>query len=161
MNTQVMDEIFERYCDAVYRLAYSYLKNAADAEDVVQDVFVKRMQCSKKFRDEEHEKAWLLRVTINRAKDLLKSHWMTKRDVEEKIYLGYSLNLDQEKKEVLEQVLALPEKCKVAVYLHYFEGYTSKEIGKILHCTEAAVRMRLKKGRELLKMELEDLRGTG
>lgn len=158
MNTQEMDEIFERYCDTVYRLAYSYLKNAADAEDVVQDVFVKRMQCSKKFRDEEHEKAWLLRVTINRAKDLLKSYWMTKRDAEEKIYLGYSLNLDQEKKEVLEQVLALPEKCKVAVYLHYFEGYTSKEIGKILHCTESAVRMRLKKGRELLKMELEDLR---
>lgn len=155
MNTQEMDEIFERYCDAVYRLAYSYLKNAADAEDVVQDVFVKRMQCSKKFRDEEHEKAWLLRVTINRAKDLLKSHWMTKRDMEEKIYLGYDLEMDWEKKEVLEQVLALPEKCKMAVYLHYFEGYTSKEIGKILHCTESAVRMRLKKGRELLKMELE------
>lgn len=93
MNTQEMDEIFERYCDAVYRLAYSYLKNAADAEDVVQDVFVKRMQCSKKFRDEEHEKAWLLRVTINRAKDLLKSHWMTKRDMEEKIYLGYDLEM--------------------------------------------------------------------
>ena len=155
MNTQEMDEIFERYCDAVYRLAYSYLKNAADAEDVVQDVFVKRTQCSKKFRDEEHEKAWLLRVTINRAKDLLKSHWMTKRDMEEKIYLGYDLEMDWEKKEVLEQVLALPEKCKMAVYLHYFEGYTSKEIGKILHCTESAVRMRLKKGRELLKMELE------
>ena len=155
MNTQEMDEIFERYCDAVYRLAYSYLKNAADAEDVVQDVFVKRMQCSKKFWDEEHEKAWLLRVTINRAKDLLKSHWMTKRDMEEKIYLGYDLEMDWEKKEVLEQVLALPEKCKMAVYLHYFEGYTSKEIGKILHCTESAVRMRLKKGRELLKMELE------
>lgn len=155
MNTQEIDEIFERYCDTVYRLAYSYLKNAADAEDVVQDVFVKRMQCSKKFRDEEHEKAWLLRVTINRAKDLLKSHWMTKRDMEEKIYLGYDLEMDWEKKEVLEQVLALPEKCKMAVYLHYFEGYTSKEIGKILHCTESAVRMRLKKGRELLKMELE------
>ena len=116
---------------------------------------MKRMQCSKKFRDEEHEKAWLLRVTINRAKDLLKSHWMTKRDMEEKIYLGYDLEMDWEKKEVLEQVLALPEKCKMAVYLHYFEGYTSKEIGKILHCTESAVRMRLKKGRELLKMELE------
>ena len=93
MNTQEIDTIFERYCDTVYRLAYSYLKNAADAEDVVQDVFVKRMQCSKKFRDEEHEKAWLLRVTINRAKDLLKSHWMTKRDMEEKIYLGYDLEM--------------------------------------------------------------------
>lgn len=158
MNTQEIDTIFERYCDTVYRLAYSYLKNTADAEDVVQDVFVKRMQCSKRFRDEEHEKAWLLRVTINRAKDLLKSHWVTRRDPEEKIHWGNSLEMDYEKKEILEQVLTLPEKCKVAVYLHYFEGYTSKEIGRILHCTESAVRMRLKKGRELLKMELEDLR---
>ena len=151
MNTQEMDEIFERYCDAVYRLAYSYLKNAADAEDVVQDVFVKRMQCSKKFRDEEHEKAWLLRTAINKSKNHLKSGWI-KRTVPlnetDDSEIDDSMN---EKNQVMEAVLSLPEKYRTVIHLFYYNGYSIKEIADIVGKKPATVGTLLARGRALLK----------
>ena len=155
MENHEIEEIYKEYNQMVYRLVFSYVKNEGDAEDLMQEIFIKRMCYNKEFESKEHEKRWMIRVSVNLAKDHLKSFWKKKRCSLEEVQLQVPWNMDEEKKQVLEEVFRLPDKCKSVIYLHYFEGYSCKEIGEILHCSESAVKMRLKKGRSLLKLELE------
>ena len=121
----------ERYGDMVRRLCLVHLKNPVDTEDIFQNVFLKYVLSPVVFESPEHEKAWLIRVTINACKDLVKSFFRS-RTVPLEELLDQPAPLSEEHTEVLEAVLALPPKYRDAVYLHYYEGYTAAEIGKLL-----------------------------
>ena len=138
----------------VYRVCYLYVKNPHDTEDMVQNTFIRLMRDdSVTFESNEHEKAWLIRTAVNLCKDFFKSR--------KRISLNYdslqeSAHYDQYRfNEALEKVLELPPKYKTAIYMYYYEGYTSSEIAKILGMKESTVRSRLHHGRKRLKMEME------
>ena len=136
----------------LYRLAAMYVGSAAEAEDVLQDVFVKLLSQKRTFQDQEHQKRWLIRVTVNLCKDHLRS--ARRREtvpLEDRDMPGR-----EEDRELLALVLSLPEAYRAAVHLHYYEGYSVAEIGRILGLGESAVKMRLKRGREYLRLEMED-----
>lgn len=139
----------DRHGDMVRRLCLVHLKNQADTEDVFQTVFLKYVLSPQVFTSEEHEKAWLIRVTVNACRDLLRS-WARSRRVSLEEALDLAAPPDQESREVLAAVLSLPEKYRDPVYLHYYEGYTAKEIGRLLGKGENTIYTRLARARELL-----------
>ena len=149
MGQLTKDEVFalavQRYSDAVYRAAYHNCSCAADAEDVVQDVFEKLLNYDGRFESEEHLKAWLLRVAINRCRDLTRA----------------ARQKDQmEDGSVLDAVRTLPENYRNAVYLHYYEGYTAAEVGRMMGAPTNTVLSWLRRARAqlhtMLKEEIED-----
>ena len=150
MRIQI-EEAYDAYGAAVYRLAMTYLGRHADAEDVTQEVFLKLFSKSPDFRDSEHSKRWLLRVTANLCRDQLRSPRYNAVALED----DYSIS-DPELFGVADAILRLPETYKAAIHLHYYEGYSVAEAARILRLSTSAVKMRLKRGRELLKLELEE-----
>ena len=142
---------YDAYGAMVYRLAMVYLGRHADAEDVTQEAFVKLLYKAPSFADAGHERRWLLRVTANLCKDQLRGFWR-KRAVA--LEGDYPIR-DPETFGVAEAIVALPEKYKAVLHLHYYEGYSVAEIGEILKLSQSAVKMRLSRGRELLKLEME------
>lgn len=143
----------ERYGDMVRRLCLVHLKNPADTEDIFQNVFLKYVLSPVVFESPEHEKAWLIRVTINACRDLVKSFFRS-RTVSLEELLDQPAPLSEEHREVLEAVLALPPKYRDAVYLHYYEGYTAAEIGKLLGKNTNTVYTLLNRAREQLRETL-------
>ena len=143
----------ERYGDMVRRLCLVHLKNPADTEDIFQNVFLKYVLSPVVFESPEHEKAWLIRVTINACKDLVKSFFRS-RTVPLEELLDQPAPLSEEHKELLVAVLALPPKYRDAVYLHYYEGYTAAEIGKLLGKNTNTVYTLLTRAREQLRKTL-------
>lgn len=143
----------ERYGDMVRRLCLVHLKNPADTEDIFQNVFLKYVLSPVVFESPEHEKAWLIRVTINACKDLVKSFFRS-RTVPLEELLDQPAPLSEERREVLEAVLDLPQKYRDAVYLHYYEGYTAAEIGKLLEKNTNTVYTLLTRAREQLRKTL-------
>lgn len=143
----------ERYGDMVRRLCLVHLKNPADTEDIFQNVFLKYVLSPVVFESPEHEKAWLIRVTLNACKDLVKSFFRS-RTVPLEELLDQPAPLSEERREVLEAVLALPQKYRDAVYLHYYEGYTAAEIGKLLGKNTNTVYTLLTRAREQLRETL-------
>ena len=141
---------FKQYTDTVYRVAVHNTVNFSDAEDVTQEVFIKLLETNKAFRDSEHLKAWLIRVTVNLCRDKMKK---SSREtlVEDVAYK----NSDEAETDILRAVKALPENYRNTIYLHYYEGYTAKEIGKILDAKENTVLSWLSRGREALRKELD------
>jgi len=150
-DTQAFETLYERYGAMVYRLAMVYLGRRADAEDVTQEAFLRLLCRAPVFADAEHEKRWLLRVTVNLCRDQLRGFWRKRAvELEEDLLLP-----DRESFGVAEAVVALPEKYKAAIHLHYYEGYSVEETAQILRLGPSAVKMRLKRGREMLKLRLE------
>ena len=143
----------ERYGDMVRRLCLVHLKNPADTEDIFQNVFLKYVLSPVVFESPEHEKAWLIRVTLNACKDLVKSFFRSRTVTLEEL-LDQPAPLSEEHREVLEAVLALPPKYRDAVYLHYYEGYTAAEIGKLLGKNTNTVYTLLTRAREQLRKTL-------
>ena len=140
---------FTQYTDTVYRVAVHNTRCKSDAEDVTQEVFVKLLESSKKFKDGEHLKAWLIRVTINECRTLMRKY---SRETEQSAEIEDCAVYDGDS--VLEAVKALPENYRNAIYLHYYEGYTAKEIGKILDSKENTVLSWLSRGRAALRKEM-------
>ena len=140
---------FKQFTDTVYRIALHNTSNFSDAEDVTQEVFVKLLETNRAYRDSEHLKAWLIRVTINLCRDKMK-----KTSRETLVEDALPLKTNEERTDVLEAVKALPENYRNTIYLHYYEGYTAKEIGKILGAKENTVLSWLSRGREALREEL-------
>lgn len=143
----------ELYSDMIRRICLLHLKNHADTEDVFQEVFLKYILRSDVFENAEHEKAWFIRVTVNACKDFLKSLFR-RRTVPLEVLSEEAACVGPEYSEILEIVLSLPEKYKDTIYLHYYEGYTAKEIGELLNKKENTVYSLLSRGRELLRLEL-------
>ena len=151
MEKSQMEEIYEKYSDTVFRTAFACVKHVAEAEDITSEVFIKYFTSSKKFDNEDHEKAWLIRVTINRCKDLFRSFSFKNRvSIEE--YQPYCVIQDEI--DVLEAVMKLPKKYRIPVHLFYFEGYTTEEIAKITKTSSQNIRTRLSRARAMLKKSL-------
>ena len=143
----------EKYADMVWRVCFYHLKNRADTEDVFQNVFLKYMLNEKPFQNEEHEKSWLLRVSINACKDYLKN-FFRRNVVSIDTLREIRAELPEEHREVLEALLALPVKYKDVLYLHYYEGYAATEIADIMHKPVNTVYTMLARARKLLKEKL-------
>lgn len=150
MNENEFTQIFNQYKDKVYKVAFLYLKNEADALDIVQNTFMK-MYHQKHFESNEHIKRWLLRVCINQCKNDLKSYRRTHQQVF--IDEQYSRNYPDIHLQTL--VFQLPPRYKTVIYLYYYEGYSISEIAQIMHLRQATVKQRLKRGREKLKVQWE------
>ena len=150
---QETNRAIELYSDMIRRICLYHLKNSADTEDVFQNVFLKYLLSTAEFEDTEHEKAWLIRVTINACKDHIKSLFRS-RTVSLDVIAEEAADMETDHREVLEAVLALPAKYKDAVYLHYYEGYTAAEIAGILGSRENTVYSLLSRGRTMLKDKL-------
>lgn len=152
-SEQETAEALDRHADMVRRLCLIHLKNQADSEDVFQTVFMKYVLSSAVFENEEHEKAWFIRVTINACRDLLRSFFHSRTvPLEELIELPADASSDT--REVLGAVLELPEKYRDVVYLHYFEGYTAVEIGQMLKKNVNTVYSLLARSKKLLRERL-------
>lgn len=152
-SEQEADRAVERYSDMVRRLCMIHLKNYADTEDIFQTVFLKYVLSSVSFENEEHEKAWFIRVTINACKDLLKSFFRS-RTVSLDEIAEQSSEMPTDDREVLEAVLSLPPKYKDVVYLHYYEGYTAPQISRILGKNVNTIYTRINRSRQLLRDKL-------
>ena len=144
------------YGDTVRRICMVHLKNYADTEDVFQTVFLKYVLHSAPFDSDEHENAWIIRVTINACRDLLKSFFHS-RTVPLDSLIEKPGEIPEDHREILEAVLSLPAKYKDAVYLYYFEGYSASEIASILKKNVNTVYTLLNRARHLLKNRLEEV----
>ena len=148
---QNIETLFYTYRDDVYRLAVSYTKSIQEAEDVCQIVFLKLME--QRHIQPGKEKAWLMQVTANQCRSLLRSGWW-KKTVSLDDTIPFCSN---DPSDVLRTVLSLPPNYKVVVYLHYYEGYSTAEIAKLLKISRSAVTTRLQRAREILKPLLEEV----
>ena len=155
-NSLRTDEIIEHdldyYGDMLLRLAYSYMKNMHDAEDVLQDVFIQLMKNIGIFESREHKKSWLICVTRNLCRNKLKSSWFKKRD--ELVELPYYDNYKND--DVLDAVMRLPVKYREVIHLFYYEDYTTAKIAEIIDKKESTVRSLLHRGRSILKDVLKE-----
>ena len=147
---QSLEELIEAYQKSLYAAAFNICRNTDDANDVVQDTFIQYYTTKKQFRDEEHLKAWLLRVAINRAKDISRSFWKKNRlSIED--YADAVPFESREETGLFEAVMRLPEKYREVILLYYYEDLSIKETARILRITEGSVKMRLSRGRSFLR----------
>ena len=152
-SEQEANRAIAEYADTVQRLCMVYLKNSADTEDIFQTVFLKYVLSSVSFESDEHEKAWLIRVTINACKDLLKSFFRS-RTVPLDELLEQPAAIPPDNREVLEAVLSLPQRYRDVVYLHYFEDYTAPEISRVLGKNVNTIYTLLTRSKRLLREKL-------
>lgn len=145
-----IEPLFRLHKDDVYRLALSYTRNPDEAEDVCQTVFLKLLE--QRSIVPGKEKAWLIQVTANQCRSLLRGAWWKKTVPLE----DCTAAAPEENRDVLAALMTIPPKYRVVLYLHYYECYTSKEIGKLLHISQSAVTTRLSRGREMLRNVLKE-----
>ena len=151
-ESEYIKVLVDKYSNMIFRICYGVLCNRDDAEDALQDTFLKYLTKSPEFQDEEHEKAWLIRVATNISKNMSIVRYRRKTvDGAELVDMG----VNHEDKYVFEAISELPVKLKIVMMLYYIEGYSVKEVSKIISVSEDAVRKRLQKGRELLKVKIE------
>ena len=151
-----ISDLLDKYGDMVLRIAYTYLKNRADAEDIVQDVFLRIIDKKPSFNDESHEKSWLIRATINMCKNKVNMFWNKNKcsidDVQE-FAVSDKYNTDTS---VFQAVMALGEKYRVVVYMYYYEGYSTPEIANVIGKNETTIRSLLHRARNKLKDMLKE-----
>lgn len=153
-SEQEVNRAIEKYADMIRRICLIHLQNSADTEDIFQTVFLKYVLRSVPFESEEHEKAWLIRVTINACRDLRRSFFKSRTVLLDDL-IEMPAPMLQSNREVLEAVLSLPKKYKDVVYLHYYEGYTAAEIGEILEKNVNTIYTLMTRSKKLLKEKLE------
>ena len=143
----------EKYSNMVYRLAYFYTNSKYDADDIYQDVFLKYLQNKKQYENEEHKKAWLIKVTINSCKKMWFSSWKRKivslNDNEIKFEMEDDIGLYNEIKK-------LPQKYRAVIHLFYYEQYSIKDISKVLEQKESTIRTWLTRARKILKNQIKE-----
>lgn len=145
-------ELVSKYSSLIFRISYCILCNTEDAEDAVQETFLKYITKAPEFNNEEHRKAWLIKVSANISKNMLmfrlRRETLSIDDVK-------NLGVSENDYATFELIMSLPARHKIVMTLYYVEGYRSKEIAEIIGISEEAVRKRLQKGRELLKQEFK------
>ena len=155
MTDEAFAQAARTYGDTVYRVAYHALNNPADAEDVAQTVLLRLYEHKKEFESEEHMKHWLLRVAVNESRKLLRSFWRrTSVPLEE--WRETAAPEDPAKAEVLEAVMALEPKCRLAVYLYYYEGLSVAEAAAAMRANPSTVQTWLLRARERLRKSLTE-----
>lgn len=154
MTAEQFTDAAQRYLDTVFRVAFNYINSYSDAEDVTQNVFLKLLKETGTFENQEHLKHWLIRVTVNECKNLVRSRWWKTESIDD---YANTLTFDNPAhSELYHAVMALPVKFRMPIYLHYYEGYTTAEIGRLLRIPKNTVCSHLKRGRELLKEKLQE-----
>ncbi|MBP3544570.1 MAG: sigma-70 family RNA polymerase sigma factor [Lachnospiraceae bacterium] len=154
MKKEELESYFRKYHSMLFRIAFAEVKSHADAEDIMQEVFIRLLRYQPEFASAEHEKAWMIRATLNLCKDFLKSKWsqvttgLEQVPESEKVYMKVPY-LEQD--EILWHVLSLQENYRRALYLFYYEDYAVKEIADILEMPVNTVKTNLKRGREELR----------
>lgn len=156
------DEVLRHYSTMVYRLAFARVGNTYDADDILQDVFLRYIKADKEYNDEEHRKAWLIRATINCTKSFLTSSWNRHRTSDEltdnEAYENdKQLNNIETHSDVYAAVLKLPEKYRTVIHLFYYEDMTIEQIGKATGAPVNTVKSQLLRARSMLK---DDLKGV-
>lgn len=151
-SEQEVNRAIEQYADTVRRICLVHLKNHADTEDIFQTVFVKYLLHTAPFASPEHERAWIIRVTLNACKDLLRSVFRRRTVSLEEV--AEQPAPPDEHRAVLQAVQALPAAYRDVVYLHYYEGYTVPEIARILGKNVNTIYTRLTRARGLLRQTL-------
>lgn len=152
---QSVQELFEKYRDNLYIIAFNVCKNAEDAKDVVQDTFIQYYSVKKEFDNEQHIRAWLIRVAINKAQNMNTAFWR-KNKISLEDYMETLEFETEESEELFETVMHLPEKYRIVIHLFYYEEYNIHEIADILKLSESNVKVRLSRGRLLLKEKLQE-----
>lgn len=150
-----VDEAYRLYADRVFAAAFSICRSQADADDVTQETFIKYHTSSPDFLDSDHIRAWLLRVAINRAKDL-RSSFRRKHEVAWEDYMDELPFEAPEDSRLFEAVMRLPDKYRAVIHLFYYEDYSVHEIAGLLHSREGTVKSQLNRGRALLKTILQE-----
>ena len=145
-----MEEIVKRQEDRLFRTALAIMGGKTDAEDMVQDAFVKLFEKQPNFESLEHETAWLIRVTVNLCKSRLRSHWWKTTTP----LLDTCPAKSDNQQSIMESVLALPSKYRTVIHLFYYEGYSTKEIAEITKQNDSTVRNQLARARKLLKEDI-------
>ena len=146
-----VEELVDEYSNMLFKICLVILCNEWDAQDVIQDVFCRYLEHAPAFRDKEHEKAWLIKVAVNRCRDI---HRFRLRHPQADLEEVTAYCEMPEQSEVLRALVQLPKSLKSVVYLHYIEGYKMAEIGKMLGISSNAVKKRLQRGRDVLKRTL-------
>lgn len=160
MTNRQLENYFKTYYAPCYRIAFTQMKTRSDAEDVVQEVFLRLLKYQPGFASLDHEKAWMIRTTLNLCRDVLKSRWsstirMEELSIEDKnSYVNPYVDTD----DTLWTLLELPHMYRICLYLFYYEDYSIKEIAQAIEEPENTVKTRLKRGRELLKKKLQEER---
>ena len=151
---QSLHELAAMYQDNLFAAAFNICQNAQDAEDVIQDTFIKYHTTKKEFENEQHIRAWLIRVAINKAKNVTRTFWRrNKISIED--YMETLTFETPESADLFETVMQLPEKYRIVIHLYYYEDYAVSEIADILKLSESNVKTRLSRGRAMLRKELE------
>ena len=148
-----LEPVYEKYKDNIFAIGFNYFKNSIDADDVVQETFLKLARSGKDFENEEHLRNWLIRVAVNECKRVSLSSWVRKKvSLEE--YTGQIDFETQEESRVFTAVMSLPKKYRQVIHLYYYEDYCTAEIADILGISRTAVTTRLLRGRKKLKEDL-------
>jgi len=148
-----IEEVVTTYSPMLYRICVVMLGNEADAQDAVQDTLCRYLECRKKFRDREHEKAWLIKVAQNRCRDMRRFQVRHPKVSLDEVTASFE---NPEYGHVLAELVSLPLPVKAAVHLYYIEGYKTTEVSEILGISVNAVKKRLQRGRKLLRLRLEE-----
>ena len=148
-SQQTFSQVYDRNVDTVYRVCYSFMKNKSDAEDMTQEAFLRLLSADIQFDNLRHEKAWLIVTASNLCKDSLKKWWRKAENIDDHTSLAGNERMDRS--DVMEALMSLNKDYKTAVYMYYYEGYTTAEIAGHLKCPEATVRSRLSRARKQLK----------
>lgn len=154
-----VEKILNEHSDMVYKIAYSQTKNHYNAEEVLQEVFLRLIKKKPFFKNTEHLKAWLIRVTINCSKNIFLSFHFKKRAQLDKDIVDSKCEL--EKSDLYYAVMDLPKKYRAVLHLYYYEGYSVKEIANILDKKEATIKTNLHRGRKILQNNLEGVENFG
>ena len=145
--------VYEMYVNDIYRLCFSFMKNHMDAEDAVQETFLKYYHSEKTFDTLEHKKACLIVTASNQCKDMLKHWWRQRKNIED--YKNVLDDNSTKTDEMLAIIIELPDKYKTSIYLYYYEGYNSREIAQILKKPESTIRTYLQKAKKMIRKEIE------
>lgn len=152
MTEQEFCEQYDKYKNTVYSVIFNYVQNAEDTADLLQEVFIKLYSTDTNFTDDEHRKAWLIRVSVNMCKNHLRAIKNRKNVVLEEDIPYFDQTSDNE---LLKIVLTLPEKYRIPIHLFYYEDYSIKDIAAVLDLPESTVKIHLKRGREKLSKILK------
>ena len=150
------EKIVTENIDFVYRVALCYCKNQRDAEDVVQDTFLKLIQSKQEFADGEHIRKWLIRVAVNECKNIWKSYWKRNVISLDKLEYEHESAGTEEQQELLQAVMSLSPKYRIVVHLYYYEGYSVAEIAGITGKREGTIKSHLSRARALLRDKLKE-----
>ena len=159
MQKENYEKAISNYAEDIYRMAFSMVQAKEDAEDILQNVFMKLLLYQKEFHDSDHLRRWLIRVAINECNSLWTSSWRKRvelKEFSERDMAGNDSFYNSEYEDLYTAMRTLPPKLRIVIHLFYYEEYSTREIASLLHILEATVRTRLSRARKLLKIQLDD-----